>query len=44
MRLSIIGQHIKDESCAKQRALLGVLSSRSSSVSWGVRSVGTIFI
>jgi hypothetical protein len=28
-----IGQHIEDEPCAKQRALLGVFSSRSSSVS-----------
>jgi hypothetical protein len=26
MRLSRIGQHIKDEPCAKHRALLGVLS------------------
>ena len=25
MRLSRIGQHIKDEPCAKQRALLGVI-------------------
>ena len=33
MRLSRIDQHIKDEPCAKQRALLGVSSSRSSSVS-----------
>jgi hypothetical protein len=44
MRLSSIGQHIKDEPCAKQRALLGVLSSRFSSVSRGVRSAGTILI
>ena len=33
MRLSRIDQHIKDEPCARQRALLGVFSSRSSSVS-----------
>ena len=33
MRLSRIDQHIKDEPCAKQRALLGVFSSRFSSVS-----------
>ena len=38
MRLSRIDQHIKDEPCAKQRALLGVSSSRFSSVSRGVRS------
>jgi hypothetical protein len=31
MRLSRIDQHIKDEPCAKQRALLGVSSSRFSS-------------
>ena len=33
IRLSRIGQHIKDEPCAKQGALLGVFSSRFSSVS-----------
>jgi hypothetical protein len=43
MRLSRIGQHIKDEPCAKQRALLGVLSSRSSRVSRGVRFAAPIF-
>jgi hypothetical protein len=43
-RLSRIDQHIKDEPCAKQRALLGVFSSRSSSVSRGVRSAFPIFI
>jgi hypothetical protein len=43
MRLSRIGKHIKDEPCAKQRALLGVFSSRSSSVSRGVRSAVSIF-
>ena len=43
MRLSRIDQHIKDEPCARQRALLGVSSSRSSSVSRGVRSVVPIF-
>ena len=43
MRLSRIGQHIKDESCAKQRALLGVFSSRFSSVSRGIRSAFPIF-
>jgi hypothetical protein len=37
MRLARIGQHIKDESCAKQRALLGVFCSRYSSVSRGSR-------
>ena len=31
MRLSRIDQHIKEEPCAKQRALLGVFSSRYSS-------------
>jgi hypothetical protein len=35
MKLSRIGQHIKDEPCAKQRALLDVFSSRYSSVSRG---------
>jgi hypothetical protein len=35
---SRIDQHIKDEPCANQRALLGVSSSRFSSVSRGVRS------
>ena len=44
IRLSRIGQHIKDEPCAKQRALLSVFSSRYSSVSRGVRSVAPIFI
>jgi hypothetical protein len=43
MRLSRIDQHIKDEPCAKQRALLGIFSSRSSSVSRGVRSAAPIF-
>jgi hypothetical protein len=47
MRLSRIGQHIKDhvkdEPCAEQRALLGVFSSRSSSISRGMRSAGSIF-
>jgi hypothetical protein len=43
MRLSRIGQHIKYEPCAKQRALLGVSSSRFSSVSRGVRSDAPIF-
>jgi hypothetical protein len=38
MRLSRIDQHIKDKPYAKQRALLGVFSSRSSSISRGVRS------
>ena len=31
MRLSTIDQHFKDEPCAKQRALLGIFSSRYSS-------------
>jgi hypothetical protein len=35
LRLSRIGQHIKAEPCAKQRALLGMFSSRYSSVSRG---------
>jgi hypothetical protein len=43
MRLSRIDQHINDEPCAKQRALLGVFSSRPSSVSRGVRSAAPIF-
>jgi hypothetical protein len=43
MRLSRIDQYIKDEPCAKQRALLGVFSSRSSSVSRGVRSADQFF-
>jgi hypothetical protein len=43
MRLSRIDQHIKDELCARQRALLGVFSSRYSSVSRGVRSAAPIF-
>jgi hypothetical protein len=38
MRLSRIYQNIKDEPCAKQRALLGVSCSRFSSVSRGVLS------
>jgi hypothetical protein len=42
MRLSRIDQHIKDEPCATQRALLDVPSSRSLSVSRGVRSAGSI--
>ena len=46
---SRIGQHIKDEPCAKQRALLGVFSSRYSSVSRGLlrgapRKVASIFV
>ena len=44
IRLSRIDQHIKEEPCAKQRALLGVLSSRYSSVSRGVRSAVPIWI
>jgi len=44
MRLSRIDQHIKDEPCAKQRALLGVSSNRYSSVSRGVQSAVPIFI
>ena len=43
MRLSRIGQHIKDEPCAKQRALLCVLSSRLSSVSLDIRSTYPIW-
>jgi hypothetical protein len=43
IRLCRIGQHIKDEPCAKQRALVGVSSSRYSSVSRGVRSAWSIF-
>jgi hypothetical protein len=43
MRLSRIDQHIKDEPCAKQPALIGVSSSRFSSVSRGVRSAVPIF-
>ena len=43
MRLSRIDEHIKDEPCAKQRALLGVISSRFSSVSRGARSAVSIF-
>ena len=38
MRLSRIDHHIKDEPCAKQRALLSVFSSRVSSVSRDIRS------
>jgi hypothetical protein len=37
MRLCMIGQHIKEEPCAKQRVLLGISSSRFLSVSRGVR-------
>jgi hypothetical protein len=44
MRLSRINQHIKDEPCAKQRALLGVFSSRYSSVSRDIRSTYPIWI
>ncbi len=44
MRLSRIDQHIKDEPCAKQRALLGVSSSRFSSVSRDIRSTYPIWI
>ena len=44
MRLSRIDQHIKDEPCAKQRALLGVYSSRYSSVSRDIRSTYPIWI
>ena len=44
MRLSRIDQHIKDELCAKQRALLGVLSSRYSSRFSRYRSAAPIFI
>jgi hypothetical protein len=44
MKLSRVDQHIKKEPCAKQRALLGVSSSRSSSVSRGVRSAAPIFL
>ena len=43
MILSRIDQHIRDEPCAKLRALLGVSSSRYSSVSRGVRSAGLFF-
>jgi hypothetical protein len=43
MRLSRIGQHIKDEPCAKQRALLGVSSSRSSSISRGHQILCSLF-
>jgi hypothetical protein len=44
MRLSRIDQHIKDEPCAKQRALLGIFSSRYFSrfsrypISWSIFS------
>jgi hypothetical protein len=44
MRLSRIDQHIKDEPCAKQRALLGVSSSRFSSVSRENRSTVPFWI
>jgi hypothetical protein len=37
MRLSRIDQHIKDELCAKRRALLGVFSSRYSSRFFSVK-------
>jgi hypothetical protein len=43
IRRSTIGEHIKGEPWAKQRALLSVSSSRCSSVSRGVRSVGSIY-
>ena len=43
MRLSRIGQHIKEEPCAKQRALLGVSSSRYSSVSRGYHILCSYF-
>jgi hypothetical protein len=43
MRLSRIDQHIKDEPYAQQRALLGVFSSRFSSVSQGIRFAVSIF-
>jgi hypothetical protein len=43
MRLSRIDQHTNDEPCAKQRALLGIFSSRFSSVSRVVRSALPIF-
>jgi hypothetical protein len=43
MRLSRIEQHTKEEPCAKQRALLGVFSSRYSRVSRGVRSAWSSF-
>ena len=43
MRLSRIGPHIKDEPCARQRALLGVFSSRSSSVSRGHQNRCSIY-
>jgi hypothetical protein len=41
--LSRIDLNIKDEPCAKQRALLGISSSRFSSVSRGVRSASPIY-
>ena len=44
MRLSRIDQRIKVEHCAKQRALLGVFSSRYSSVSRDIRSTYPIWI
>ena len=44
MRLSRIDQYIKEEPCAKQRVLLGVSSSRFSSVSRGVRYAFQIFL
>jgi hypothetical protein len=44
MRLSRINRHIKDKHCAKQRALLGVLSSRFSSVSRDIRSTYPFWI
>jgi hypothetical protein len=43
MRLSRIGQRVKDEPCAKRRALLGVSSSLHSSVSRGIRSIVPMF-
>jgi hypothetical protein len=43
MEPSKIDKHIKEEPCAKQRALLGVLSSRCSSVSRGHRKKTTFW-
>ena len=44
MRLSRIDQHIKDEPCAKQRALLGIFSSRYSSRFSRYRSAVSIIL
>jgi hypothetical protein len=44
MRLPRIGQHNKKKPCAKRRALLGVFSSRSSSVSRDIRATYPIWI